>query len=80
MLAIIQEKVNNPSPDDPFEPEIATVRLTFAPFVLVSSIVQLLKNDKAKFLATAKEYTKKSVSVWFRGTYDTEYFRYRYAM
>ncbi|KAJ6546530.1 ubiquitin-conjugating enzyme/RWD-like protein [Mycena vulgaris] len=43
VLAIIQEKVNNPSPDDPFEPEIAA----------------LLKNDKAKFLATAKEHTKK---------------------
>ncbi|KAG2755941.1 ubiquitin-conjugating enzyme [Suillus brevipes Sb2] len=43
VLAVIQEKVNNPSPDDPFEPEIAA----------------LLKNDKAKFLATAKEYTKK---------------------
>lgn len=27
MLAIIQEKVNNPSPDDPFEPEIAAVIL-----------------------------------------------------
>lgn len=26
MLAVIQEKVNNPSPDDPFEPEIAAVR------------------------------------------------------
>ena len=25
VLAIIQEKVNNPSPDDPFEPEIAAV-------------------------------------------------------
>ncbi|RDB24280.1 Ubiquitin-conjugating enzyme E2 [Hypsizygus marmoreus] len=43
VLAIIQEKVNNPSPDDPFEPEIAA----------------LLKNDKARFLATAKEHTKK---------------------
>ncbi|KAF9009413.1 ubiquitin-conjugating enzyme/RWD-like protein [Cyathus striatus] len=43
VLAIIQEKVNNPSPDDPFEPEIAA----------------LLKNDKSKFLATAKEWTKK---------------------
>ncbi|KAJ6496531.1 ubiquitin-conjugating enzyme/RWD-like protein [Mycena polygramma] len=43
VLAIIQEKVNNPRPDDPFEPEIAA----------------LLKNDKAKFLATAKEFTKK---------------------
>ncbi|KAG1877806.1 ubiquitin-conjugating enzyme [Suillus subalutaceus] len=43
VLAVIQEKVNNPSPDDPFEPEIAA----------------LLKNDKVKFLATAKEYTKK---------------------
>ncbi|TFK42981.1 ubiquitin-conjugating enzyme/RWD-like protein [Crucibulum laeve] len=43
VLAIIQEKLNNPSPDDPFEPEIAT----------------LLKNDKTKFLATAKEWTKK---------------------
>jgi len=35
--------VNNPSPDDPFEPDIAA----------------LLKNDKTKFLATAKEWTKK---------------------
>jgi hypothetical protein len=26
VLAIIQEKVNNPSPDDPFEPEIAAVK------------------------------------------------------
>lgn len=26
VLAIIQEKVNNPSPDDPFEPDIAAVR------------------------------------------------------
>lgn len=26
VLAVIQEKVNNPSPDDPFEPEIAAVR------------------------------------------------------
>ncbi|KIK06539.1 hypothetical protein K443DRAFT_263662 [Laccaria amethystina LaAM-08-1] len=43
VLAIIQEKLNNPSPDDPFEPDIAA----------------LLKNDKARFLATAKEYTKK---------------------
>jgi len=43
VLAIIQEKVNNPSADDPFEPEIAS----------------LLKNDKAKFLTIAKEHTKK---------------------
>lgn len=27
VLAIIQEKVNNPSPDDPFEPDIAAVSL-----------------------------------------------------
>jgi len=26
VLAVIQEKVNNPSPEDPFEPEIAAVR------------------------------------------------------
>ncbi|KAF8803511.1 ubiquitin-conjugating enzyme, partial [Phlegmacium glaucopus] len=43
VLSIIQEKVNNPSPDDPFEPDIAA----------------LLKNDKNKFLANAKEWTKK---------------------
>ncbi|KAG7092397.1 hypothetical protein E1B28_008754 [Marasmius oreades] len=43
VLNIIQEKVNNPSPDDPFEPEIAS----------------LMKTDKSKFLATAKEWTKK---------------------
>lgn len=47
VLAIIKDKVNHPSPDDPFEPDIA---------------VQL-KNDKAKFLATAKEWTKKCVIV-----------------
>ena len=29
MLAIIQEKVNNPSPDDPFEPEIAAVCVVY---------------------------------------------------
>ncbi|CAL1703676.1 unnamed protein product [Somion occarium] len=46
VLAIIQEKLNNPSPDDPFEPDIA---------------VQL-KNDHNKFLATAKEWTKKYAS------------------
>jgi len=43
VLTTIQEKVNNPSPDDPFELEIARV----------------LKDDRAKFLATAKEWTKK---------------------
>ncbi|KIK59840.1 hypothetical protein GYMLUDRAFT_44311 [Collybiopsis luxurians FD-317 M1] len=43
VLSVIQEKLNNPSPDDPFEPDIAA----------------LLKNDKSKFLATAKEWTKK---------------------
>jgi len=43
VLAVIQEKVNNPSPDDPFEPQIAA----------------LLKEDKPKFLATARDYTKK---------------------
>ncbi|KAG6874077.1 hypothetical protein C0995_006934 [Termitomyces sp. Mi166 len=43
VLAIIQEKLNNPSADDPFEPRIAAV----------------LKNDKNRFLATAKEWTKK---------------------
>ncbi|KAK0228370.1 ubiquitin-conjugating enzyme [Armillaria fumosa] len=43
VLSIIQEKVNNPSTDDPFEPDIAA----------------LLKNDKNKFLATAKDWTKK---------------------
>ena len=45
VLITIQDKVNNPSPDDPFEPDIAV----------------LLKNDKAKFLTTAKEWTKKCV-------------------
>ncbi|KAI9511318.1 hypothetical protein F5148DRAFT_1146881 [Russula earlei] len=42
VLSAIQEKVNNPSADDPFEPEIAAQ----------------LKNDKAAFLSTAREWTK----------------------
>ncbi|THH16460.1 hypothetical protein EW146_g4182 [Bondarzewia mesenterica] len=43
VLAVIKEKVNKPSPDDPFEPDIAAQ----------------LRDDQAKFLATAKEWTKK---------------------
>ncbi|KZT11640.1 UBC-like protein [Laetiporus sulphureus 93-53] len=46
VLAIIQEKVNNPSPDDPYEPEVAA----------------LMKTDYAKFHATAEEWTKKYAS------------------
>jgi len=43
VLSTIQDKVNNPSPDDPYEPEIAAE----------------LKNNKPKFLSTAKDWTKK---------------------
>lgn len=43
VLGVIQEKVNNPSAEDPFEPDIA----------------MLLRNDYAKFLANAKEYTRR---------------------
>ncbi|KAI0713448.1 ubiquitin-conjugating enzyme [Earliella scabrosa] len=43
VLATIVDKLNNPSPDDPFEPDIAA----------------LMKTDESKFLATAKEWTKK---------------------
>ena len=60
VLSIIQEKVNNPSPDDPFEPDIAAVILYMS--CLDSGAdrsPQLLKTDKTKFLATAKEWTKK---------------------
>lgn len=32
VLAVIQEKVNNPSPDDPYEPQIAAVRRFFSSF------------------------------------------------
>jgi len=46
VLTVVQEKLNNPSPDDPFEPDIAA----------------LLKNDQPKFLQTAKEWTKKYAS------------------
>jgi hypothetical protein len=35
VLAIVQEKLNNPSPDDPFEPEIASV----SPAALIYEIV-----------------------------------------
>jgi hypothetical protein len=61
VLAVIQEKVNNPSPDDPFEPDIAAVRVmcTFSACLILISAFQQLKNDKAKFLATAKEWSKK---------------------
>jgi len=43
VLNMIQEKVNNPSADDPYEPDIAAE----------------LKNNHAKFLSVAKEWTKK---------------------
>jgi ubiquitin-conjugating enzyme E2 D/E len=59
VLVIIQEKLNNPSPDDPFEPEIAAVRRLLSPGLFLHLFPQLLKNDKTKFLTTAKEWTKK---------------------
>ncbi|EPQ58417.1 hypothetical protein GLOTRDRAFT_137137 [Gloeophyllum trabeum ATCC 11539] len=46
VLSVVQEKLNNPSPDDPFEPDVAAQ----------------LKNEKPKFLETAKEWTKKKRS------------------
>jgi len=46
VLQAIQEKIGKPSPDDPFDTEIAAV----------------LKNDETKFKATAKEWTKKYAS------------------
>jgi hypothetical protein len=65
VLSIIQEKVNNPSPEDPFEPDIAAVmRLTVfnSSSSLTNPSFQQLKEDKSKFLATAKEWTKKCAS------------------
>jgi serine/arginine repetitive matrix protein 2 len=60
VLSIVHEKLNNPSPDDPFEPEIAAVCSPVISFGHADSHSrQLLKNDKAKFLANAKEQTKK---------------------
>jgi hypothetical protein len=61
VLAVIQEKLNNPSPDDPYDADIAAVS-SFDLFHVRNSldiVLQLLRTDKAKFLATAKEYTKK---------------------
>ena len=63
-MAVIQEKLNNPSPDDPFEPDIAAVRCvwnlyTLLPITKVMHLTQLMKTDNSKFLATAKEWTKK---------------------
>ncbi|KIJ30302.1 hypothetical protein M422DRAFT_228557 [Sphaerobolus stellatus SS14] len=43
ILRTIQDKLNNPSPEDPFDPEIAA----------------LLRDNKTKFLSTAKEWVKK---------------------
>ncbi|KAG8859779.1 hypothetical protein FRB91_006898 [Serendipita sp. 411] len=43
VLHIVYDKLANPSPDDPYEADIAA----------------LLKSDKPKFTSTAKEWTKK---------------------
>jgi len=66
VLAVIQEKVNNPSAEDPFEPDIAAVRVLVVNVSVVDPTdqrpEQLLKTDQARFLATAREYTKKRVT------------------
>ena len=64
VLSTIQDKLNNPSPDDPFEPDIAAVSLlqSLLREEATDAEIQLMKNDEAKFLATAKEWTKKYVS------------------
>jgi len=62
VLSVIQEKLNNPSPEDPFDPDIAAVHpvsFSLAGLLFTEIAIQILKNDKAKFLATAKEHTKK---------------------
>jgi len=43
VLSTVQEKLNNPSADDPYEPDIAAE----------------LKSNHAKFLSVAKDWTKK---------------------
>ncbi|KAG8910714.1 hypothetical protein FRC00_007675 [Tulasnella sp. 408] len=47
VLTKVQDKLGKPSPDDPFDTDIAAI----------------LKNDEPKFTATAKEWTKKYVTV-----------------
>lgn len=65
VLSVIQEKVNNPRPEDPYEPDIAAVRLK--PPVREPKLsdwgcaAQLLKDDRPKFLTIAKDWTKKCV-------------------
>lgn len=67
VLRTIQDKLNNPSADDPFEPDIAAVSHVRCQSMALASIStvesQLLKNDEAKFLATAREWTKKCVLI-----------------
>jgi len=61
VLSVIQEKVNNPCADDPFEPEIATVStlIRWEDDPGRTGYLQQLKNDKAAFLSTAREWTKR---------------------
>ena len=91
VLHTVQDKLNNPSPEDPFEPEIAAVRMSPVAFRFLLLICllriscfyfrmlwrssslcnvpetillrihasQLLRENKHKFLATAKDWTKK---------------------
>jgi ubiquitin-protein ligase len=63
VLSVIQEKVNNPSADDPFEPEIAAVSCANPKRWMIRiervCLLQQLKNDKAAFVSTAREWTKK---------------------
>ena len=58
------DKLANPSPDDPYEADIAAVRLESSPCSVrfpmdADTPLQLLKSDKAKFQSNAKEWTKK---------------------
>jgi hypothetical protein len=73
VITTIYEKLGNPSADDPFEPHIAAVSriyllylqlspsnsLTHEPLLAGFNVQQELKNNNAKFLANAKDWTKK---------------------
>jgi hypothetical protein len=66
VLSVVQEKLNNPSPEDPFEPDIAAVGIPpNSPLSLgiahFKSPLKLLKEDKSKFLSIAKDWTVKYV-------------------
>lgn len=66
VLLSICSMLTDPNPDDPLVPDIAHVSAPLASLLPADARAQLYKTDRARYEATAREWTRKCVLLRFR--------------